>query len=169
MLMAYGRTSTDSGIRLFHVKSPEAFQIGVHDDRDSMIAYHAMCLFSPQCPDRKIPHRAIVFEHTLYHSVHPLRGENGVQGMSCTIGVPKGKRGIIRARLRGIHFIVSTPITSVRVRHVVGLDKQVIERSIEILLLFVTTSHLYPIKQIVPLPAGLHTNLVEVPSRILFR
>ena len=105
-----------TGVQCFFcVKVADAFQVGVYDDRDGVVANHHVCFASVEVPYGQASVLFVEGDEGFHHVVDTFRFGVGEERMGGTVGIPQGEGAVIHPAVRLVYFFVGAVVGSVYV------------------------------------------------------
>ena len=125
-------------IGFLNIDAGQVGENGVGDDRDGMVAYHAVVLLSPQVPDGQVAIGVVMAHHVVHKLCRQVGFEQEVKRMRGAEGIPQRECGVVTLTLGHLaHLVVGVHVSAIDIAHGVGLQQHVVESGVEDLLLLI--------------------------------
>ena len=126
-------------IGFLNIDAGQVGENGVGDDRDGMVAYHAVVLLSPQVPDGQVAIGVVMAHHVVHKLCRQVGFEQEVKRMRGAEGVPQRECGVVTLTLGHLaYLVVGVHVSAIDIAHGVGLQQHMVESGVEDLLLFLS-------------------------------
>ena len=141
-----------------------SFEVGIGNYRNSVVTDHATGIIPCQVPDRHNTTFLVLGVEGADEVVGSFCVDDGEQGVSRPVGIPKRKDGVILQFVALMDLEVHTPVTAIRILVEVGGQHQVIHGTVEIHQVVLPIRFNHNFTQVVfPARRGLLTHFLEGP------
>ena len=159
-----GKRLLDSLVGFLFVDAGESLEAGVHQGRNRVVADHAVVFLAGEGPYGQESDGLFMGHHGLGYACHPVRKEEGVEGVGGAEGVPLRKGGVVLSAFNRRCLVVGSAVLSVHVCYVARLQEEVVKRCVERGLLLRGPFYGEGFEVLLPGLCGVTAYFFEVPA-----